>query len=482
VRAERQGGGVLHTCHAVLVAAIVAWGAFAFGAVYPWAYAPLAAAALIAGAIGLFAGRSQRVPRIVPAALAAAALAIGLQLVPLPPAALRAISPSTPDVLARYQLIGPSSSGVHALSIDPMRTLLGLGLAASLALFWLGLTAMARSRAVLGWARAVIGIGAVLALVGIVAPSGHGARIYGVWEPQSVATSFGPFVNRNHFAGWMLMAIPLGTGYLLSLLEREMSPRSWRERLLWLSTASASGTILTAGALAAMSLSVLMSLSRSGIVCLAASVMMLLIATARLLARTRGRAVVLAVLVAIALGAVGWAGLDRLDDRFAEFHRDGSAGRSQVWSDARRVTRAFPIAGTGFNTFGVAMLFYQTGDLAQWYAEAHSDYLQIVAEGGLLVAVPFAAALAAAAFEMFRRLRDPGSDPRTYWLRVGAIVGLLTIAVQETVEFSLQMPGNAALCAVLAAIALHRSDRRVARSLELSSAAQVRGAAHSPAA
>ena len=47
----------------------------------------------------------------------------------------------------------------------------------------------------------------------------------------------------------------------------------------------------------------------------------------------------------------------------------------------------------------------------------------------------------------------------TYWLRVGAVVGLVSVAVQSLVEFSLQMPGNAAFFAVLAAIALHRSPR-----------------------
>src|SRR4029453_14876969 len=42
------------------------------------------------------------------------------------------------------------------------------------------------------------------------------------------------------------------------------------------------------------------------------------------------------------------------------------------------------------------------------------------------------------------------------WLRAGAVASLIAIAFQETVEFSLQMPGNAALFAVVCAIALHR--------------------------
>ena len=44
----------------------------------------------------------------------------------------------------------------------------------------------------------------------------------------------------------------------------------------------------------------------------------------------------------------------------------------------------------------------------------------------------------------------------TWWLRAGAVTSLMAIACQESVEFSLQMPGNAALFAIVCAIALHR--------------------------
>jgi len=45
----------------------------------------------------------------------------------------------------------------------------------------------------------------------------------------------------------------------------------------------------------------------------------------------------------------------------------------------------------------------------------------------------------------------------TYWIRVGAVTGLVSIALQETVDFSLQMPGNAALFAVICGMAVHRA-------------------------
>ena len=44
--------------------------------------------------------------------------------------------------------------------------------------------------------------------------------IYGFWRPKYVSTPFGPFVNPNHYAGWMLMALPLVLGLGYGTFER----------------------------------------------------------------------------------------------------------------------------------------------------------------------------------------------------------------------------------------------------------------------
>ena len=59
-----------------------------------------------------------------------------------------------------------------------------------------------------------------------------------------------------------------------------------------------------------------------------------------------------------------------------------------------------------------------------------------------------------------RRRFAQETSASTYWIRRGAVVGLLAIALQEIVDFSLQMPGNAFLFAVLCAIALHGTPSR----------------------
>jgi O-antigen ligase len=91
------------------------------------------------------------------------------------------------------------------------------------------------------------------------------------------------------------------------------------------------------------------------------------------------------------------------------------------------------------------------------FREAHNDYLQLAAEGGVLLGIPALAAVVLLVRAIRKRFRDDSDDRMTYWLRFGATTGLVAIALQSAVDFSLQMPGNAVLFVVLCAAALHRA-------------------------
>jgi hypothetical protein len=53
------------------------------------------------------------------------------------------------------------------------------------------------------------------------------------------------------------------------------------------------------------------------------------------------------------------------------------------------------------------------------------------------------------------RKRLSADTSGAYWIRAGAATGLVAVALQSLWETGLVMPANAALAAVLAAIALH---------------------------
>jgi hypothetical protein len=446
-----------------LAVAAVAWGAFAFGAVYPWAAWPLAVLCLAAGAAGLASGVLDR-PATSTAfriAVAITGLAIVAQVVPLPVWFLNKISPGTDHLLRR---IDPAYAvGLtlwHPLSIAATDTGRALGLLASFACLVLGLS---RAMALTG-ARVIVASLAVvaflLALVGIIQKPLYDGAIYGFWQPESGSGGvFGPFVNRNHFAGWMLMSLPLSFALMGSGLQHAWRgvKREWRDRILWMASPGASRLVLLGLAIATMTLSLVLTMSRSGMSALALAILLTGCAMVRgLTGMTRKATAVfsLALLVAV---VTSWVGINAIIARFADTDWAEYNNRRGAWSDARSVIADFPVAGTGLNTYYVTSLVYQRHDLRQHYAQAHNDYLQLAAEGGLLLLLPIAGCIVVFARDVRRRLSADRTGSTAWWLRRGAVTALVAIALQETVEFSLQMPGNAALFAVVCAIALHRA-------------------------
>lgn len=465
------------TVHIALIAALVAsmaWGALAFGAVYPWAFGPLALASALVGLTALLTTKRGRPPaKALAIALIVAGLAIGAQLLPLPAGTSHRVSPNRTDLLVRHEArYGVIRSGTEESqpagdaspqSIDPVRTALGLALFASLAVLLLGAARLLSHTGGLAVARPLVVLGILLALIGIGqwALTRHVTNplIYGFWKPRFEARPFGPFVNPNHFAGWMLMTLPIVLALCYESLQRAFAAVRDRESRWSLIGVPEFGQAMTFGFSAVvMALALMMTRSRSG---LAAFGIGSLLAGWILFRRQRtvaGRLTAIVVVVALMGGAGLWAGVDTAAGKTTEDQTgDSLGGRMDAWRDTLRIIQAFPVAGTGFNTYGKAMTVYQTGPRRVHFQEAHNEYLQIAAEGGLLVGIPVLAVLAMFVRDVRRRFREAPKEGTTYWLRVGAVIGLISIAAQSSVEFSLQMPGNAVLFAVLGAIALHQS-------------------------
>jgi O-antigen ligase len=476
----------------LLVAAwlLVVWGALAFGAVYPWAWRPLITGCAVVGAASWLVGwrhRARAHDTALLAALGCVALGALVQLAPMPRSTRLLLSPSTETLLldqdleyaSAAHLVGVADDGSMAqvpaalpersLSINPDATARGLVMLVSLTLLLAGLTRLLSITGARRLVTALVVFGAALALFGIIqrAVLGDdvwgGMLIYGFWKPINPLTSpFGPFVNKNHFAGWMLMGLPLAMGLGLGWAERaqKRGGNGWRDALLWLSSPDGGKLQLAALAAMVMAVSLLMTKSRSGI---AAFVLSMLLAGSVVGKRVSGggsrggsRWLALGALAVMLVGVFAWAGAG-VTDRFTS----GSVGlRRVIWRDSAHAVRDFPLVGTGLNTFSTAMLTYQTTQRDTHFQEAHNDYLQILVEGGLLLGLPAAFALVMLPRAIRRRFATNQDEAMAYWLRVGATTGLTAIGLQSLVEFSLQMPGNAVFCVVLMAIAMHEAPSR----------------------
>jgi O-antigen ligase len=462
--AARLVSGLPSRGHAAALAVVaVCWGAFAIGGAHAWGYWPLAGLCLAVGALGLrWPAVDSSDDRALIATLGLIALAIAVQLLPVPLAWIATLSPRTLPLLENLDFeYGAGLVRMHPLSIDPSSTALALGLYFSFAVFLLGLTRIFAVDHLRRTVEAVTMVGVVLALAGIVQKPLYTGKVLGVWEPEGGASPFGPFVNKNHFAGWMLMALPLTMALFCAGLHqamRQLRP-GLRARILWWSSPEANRLILLGAGAMLMALSLVMTMSRSGISALAVSLALTGWFVSRGLGGRSRRATVVLYLCVLASTTVAWVGADTIAQRFSRTNWSEFNNRRGAWVDAFAVWSSFPGAGTGVNTYPVAARFYQRHDLDRFFGEAHNDYLQVLAEGGLLVAVPAALCMVFFIRQVYRRGRADRPSTTSWWLRRGAATGLVAIALQESVEFSLQMPGNAVLFALLCAVALHHPQQ-----------------------
>ncbi len=453
------------TTYGRLLIVTIAWGTLAFGAVYPWAYWPLAIASIGLGLWGISLGGTWADPRTrhLSLALGAIAAAVFIQIIDVPYSWLATLSPAVGRFLSEFQ-IGYLPAGSHALSLDPAGTAVAFGLFSAFALLLIGLVRAIRFVRLDAFMSQLMTLGVGLAIFGVVQKAlidEVNPALYGFWKPEHGGNPFGPFVNRNHFAGWMVMVLPLVIGYSCAVVYRSRRPRAgdWSGWLRWIATVEASRFVLVAFVVVALGMSLALTGSRSGIASLAVAIAVF---GAFLLTRRgarRARLMAAVYLGVLLVSAVTWAGVDRTVDRFGRASSD-AGGRLDAWSDTVDIIRDFPAFGSGVGTYGQAMLLYQTGGRDVMYAHAHNDYLQIVAEGGLLVTLPVLVALGVVVVVVRRRLSSGDDDPLTYWVRVGAVAGLAGIAAQSVVEFSLQMPANRVMFVLLLALAMHRPLRR----------------------
>ncbi len=444
----------------ILVAAL-AWGVLAFGAVYPWAYWPLFITSAALGAWAIRTTQAWRDPRLRRLGVAIGVLlaAGGVQVIALPAWLIARLSPAVDRFFRDYE-VGYHPAALHTLSLVPGATWVVLVEIVAFGLLLVGTARMVR-RLPLDWlVSQLMGLGVAVAVIGILQKAFVAAdrpMVYGVWRPLQGGNPFGPFVNRNHFAGWMVMVLPVVVAYSWAVVQRAdrevVGERAGWFR--WVGTVEGNRFLLIATSALIMGVSVVLTGSRSGMASLAvAAVALGAFVVRRLGGRTR-RLAAAAYLGLMLVGAVSWAGMDLVVGRFERAPGEVQ-GRLVAWRDTVRMIADFPVFGAGLGGYGHAMLVYQTADRARMYAQAHNDYLQLAAEGGVLVVVPALVVVGILAGGIRRRLVMADDDALTYWVRRGAVCGLLGIAAQSLVEFSLQMPGNAVLCVVLVALAVHR--------------------------
>jgi O-antigen ligase len=369
-------------------------------------------------------------------------LLVLLQLVPLPHGVLRAVSPYSLEYHQEAaHWAGLTLARFVPLSLSPERTAHGLLFLFALTLLYgtvfreFGGERRGRTLAV-----TIVAVAVALTLVGFLQKSSsEPGMIYGWWEPAQPQNVFGPYVNRNHYAGYVVMALPLALAIALGSLQE--TRRRWRYAgFATLGESSASRVALFSSISLFLAAGVLAAGSRAGVI--AAIVSALVVSLAR------GRWAVVSAGVALAIAAAGLAFVD-----VGWFVERTSGDRMQadrvvVWLDMLKIVPRFPVFGVGWNAFGIAYRWrYQT--VYQWglWNQAHNEYLQALFEVGLVGIVPVLALLALLARGALRAARQGD-------VGIGVLGALVANATTNLVDFNLQIPANAAAFTAIAGLAM----------------------------
>ena len=288
--------------------------------------------------------------------------------------------------------VGTTTAIARPLSIEPGETLLALMVVASTVLLFWCLRTMFHRGGVRAIIRAVAWLGLFLSPLAIVQHLMPIPIVDAAWGLTGRGLRpYGPFVNRNDFAGWLIMAIPLTLGYAVARIQS----RRHADESLDSEIALDSTSIWLAMAVCLMLAGLLGSLSRSGLLgAFVGLVFFAGIAHRRLTARRAGLAVIgLAVLLAVA-ATYRRHGRARDAPRRARFPK-GVASRLSIWRQTWPVVRDFWPLGTGAGTYQAVMVLYQTMSRFFYISHADNEFLQILTEGGLLLGVPVALAIVA---------------------------------------------------------------------------------------
>jgi O-antigen ligase len=164
------------------------------------------------------------------------------------------------------------------------------------------------------------------------------------------------------------------------------------------------------------------------------------------------------LLAGISFGTI-WLGGDPLAERLVNVNEELTASqidqthssRTEIWKATFHMFRAHPIFGTGIGAYLNSVTEYHPGTGALIPHQAHNDYLELLASGGL-VGIGLFIAFCVLIFRHIRpRLKTGTSFERAACL--GALVGLFGVAVHSVVDFGLHITVNAVVCASLLVIA-----------------------------
>jgi O-antigen ligase len=358
---------------------------------------------------------------------------------------------------------GISVSTWNAISSDPYQTRFFVLQLLALTLAGIFVSRYASSeRRVMVLVNVLIIVAVASAIFGIIRQTTQTAVGFGLplIKPEQ---GFAQFINKNHFAYLMEMAFGLVLGIVLGGGVK-------RDRIL-----------VYVAALLPIWTGLVVCGSRGGLIAMLSQFVIALLLFGVLLRRQPQREeasklirlarslpatiVLLLMLVGGVLIGTLWLGGDqlasRIEDSRTEFNADmdelrQGASRKEIWRVTLRMFADNPLVGVGMGAYWAAVPRYHDASGRMTPQEAHNDYLEVLASGGLVAM----ALLAWFAVMLFRRTKENVLSSNRFRRTIcfGAAIGIAGVAIHSMFDFGLHQIINAVAFTTLVAIATSKTQ------------------------
>ncbi|HXW69322.1 MAG TPA: O-antigen ligase family protein, partial [Dissulfurispiraceae bacterium] len=388
-----------------------------------------------------------------------------IQIIPLPPDLVKLVSPETHALYeSTIGLTGPL--GWISLSLNKKETLQEILRMTAYGAFYIVTIQLLTKKELLKKTVAIVTIlASAMAFQGILQHFINNHKLLWLREvPQGSYFPFGPFVNRNHYAGFMEMLFPVAFGAFLAYKPGGYT--SLRQKLLEAADKRANIYILLGFASVLIAVSIFLSLSRGGI--LSWFISMMILGLMVILTRKNDKmGMIIVVVVALIMLSVTWFGWDSIFNRFEQIRNIASVeadARLNIWKDTTEIIRDFPVTGTGFGSFVSIYPKYQTVITEGGIDHAHNDYIELLTDGGIIAFVLTSWFLLEVFWKSYKsfRLRK---ETYSIYLYLGSLTGLIAILIHSLTDFNLHIASNGLYFFFLSGLAVSTANTRLRDSL-----------------
>lgn len=380
-----------------------------------------------------------------------------IQILPLPDSLMAFVSPSTHNIYETFIDNGVGMWRTISLNPDATKEEL-LKLLAYAAIFLVVINHYQTKTQLESIIRTIIYMGCFLAIFAVIQKMSWNGRLYWFYPVGEGLRSdnlyiWGPYINHNHFAGYMGMVIPLGMGLLLHKISNinSLPGIPWSRRIArFLDRKDSIAVVFLLIAILIMTAVLFLSLSRGGIIGFTASVLFFvgMIRCSRSLKRKTWFLMLLGLIIFLVVIVASWG---RIEERFKEIGEEGKIKRIEVWADTINIVRDFPILGTGLGTFKNIYPYYQTKNPRLLFEHTENDYLEILTDmgfAGFFIIIGMASVFFYSIIKLWRQRHNN----YVKCIVAGGVSSCVAIVVHSFTDFNLRIPANMMLLTVIAAV------------------------------